>query len=62
MSTPGYDHDHTVDCSCYPRASHGDMREMTLLRMKLEVRTWFLRVSVAINAGILAGFVVRWLS
>lgn len=32
------------------------------LRTKLEIRTWFLRASLAVNTGVVAGFVVRWLS
>lgn len=30
-----------------------------LLRTKLEVRTWFLRVSIALNMGVVAGIVVK---
>lgn len=37
----------------------GDQREIVLLRTKLEIRTWFLRASLALNMGLIAGVVVR---
>ena len=40
-------------------ASDGAEREILLLRTKLEVRTWFLRVSIALNMGVVAGIVVK---
>lgn len=33
-------------------------RELMLTRVKLEVRTWFLRASLALNVGLFSGFVV----
>lgn len=33
-------------------------RELVLLRTKLEVRTWFLRISIALNVGLITGFMV----
>jgi hypothetical protein len=33
--------------------------EMALLRTKLEVRTWFLRFSLALNVALLAGALVQ---
>lgn len=32
------------------------------LRTKLEIRTWFLRASLAVNSGVIAGIVVKLLS
>ena len=37
----------------------GAEREIILLRTKLEIRTWFLRVSIALNMGVVAGIVVK---
>lgn len=34
-------------------------REIILLRCKLEIRTLFLRASLAINTGLIAGLVVQ---
>lgn len=31
------------------------------LRKKLEIRTWFLRASLAFNIGIISGLVVKYL-
>lgn len=36
----------------------GDKREIVLLRTKLEIRTWFLRCSIALNTGLITGLVV----
>jgi len=33
-------------------------RELVLLRTKLEVRTWFLRASLALNTGLIAGWMI----
>lgn len=40
-----------------------DARDLIILelRKKLEVRTWFLRASLAFNIGIIAGLVVKFL-
>lgn len=43
-------------------ASEADKTELVMLRAKLEVRTWFLRVSMALNTSLIAGLVVRWIS
>lgn len=40
----------------------GTAREILLLRKKLEIRSWFLRASLALNAGVIAGIVVKLLS
>lgn len=37
----------------------GTQREIVLLRTKLEIRTWFLRASLALNMSLIAGIVVR---
>jgi hypothetical protein len=36
----------------------GDKRELVLLRTKLEIRTWFLRASLALNTGLIAGWMI----
>lgn len=41
-----------------PSLPAGTRREIILLRTKLEVRTWFLRCSIALNAGLISGLVV----
>lgn len=38
----------------------GDKREIVLLRTKLEIRTWILRASLAVNAGLIAGIVAHY--
>ena len=38
--------------------TNGYERELLLLRTKLEVRTWFLRCSIALNMGLITGLVV----
>lgn len=40
-------------------ADDGTEREIILLRTKLEIRTWFLRCSIALNMGVVAGIVVK---
>lgn len=40
----------------------GTQRELVLLRTKLEIRTWFLRASLAVNAGVVAGLIVKILN
>jgi hypothetical protein len=42
-------------------ASEADKTEIVLLRAKLEVRTWFLRVSIALNTSFIAGIVIQLL-
>lgn len=37
----------------------GVERELVLLRTKLEIRTWFLRASLALNMGLIAGLIVK---
>lgn len=39
--------------------NQGVERELVLLRTKLEIRTWFLRASLALNMGLIAGLVVK---
>lgn len=34
-------------------------REIVLLRTKLEIRTWFLRVSLGINIAMFTGFIIN---
>lgn len=36
----------------------GTEQEFILLRTKLEVRTWMLRLSMAINTGLITGLIV----
>jgi hypothetical protein len=38
----------------------GMERELFLLRTKLEIRSWFLRFSLALNAAMLIQFLVRF--
>lgn len=45
-----------------PHMSNSDIRELILLRTKLEIRTWFLRASLAVNAGVVAGIIVKLFS
>lgn len=33
-------------------------KELVLLRTKLEIRTWFLRVSLALNTALIAGWMI----
>lgn len=33
-------------------------KELVLLRTKLEVRTWFLRASLALNTALIAGWMI----
>lgn len=35
-----------------------DHRELVLLRTKLEIRTWFLRASLALNTALIAGWMI----
>jgi hypothetical protein len=37
----------------------GTERELILLRTKLEIRTWILRASLAVNAALLIGWITR---
>lgn len=34
------------------------LRELLITRKKLEVRTWFLRMSIGLNIGLITGFIV----
>lgn len=34
------------------------LRELLITRKKLEIRTWFLRASIALNIGLITGFMV----
>lgn len=48
----------------FPIVDLGDLTDQTkteiiLLRTKLEIRTWFLRASLAVNIALLTGFVIR---
>lgn len=43
-------------------ATDSQMMEILLLRKKLEVRTWFLRVSIALNTSFAMGIVVALLT
>lgn len=36
----------------------GTERELVLLRTKLEIRTWFLRFSLALNTALIAGWMI----
>lgn len=40
----------------------GDKTELILMRAKLEVRSWFLRASLALNTALIGGAVVQLLS
>lgn len=39
-----------------------DNQELILLRTKLEVRTWMLRVSIALNTSLVAGLIIWYLT
>jgi hypothetical protein len=34
------------------------LRELLITRKKLEIRTWFLRMSIGLNIGLVTGFLV----
>jgi hypothetical protein len=39
-----------------------DNKTIVELRTKLEIRTWFLRASLALNTGVIAGIIARLLA
>lgn len=52
--------DYTAAHEVRPFMSDDDAenRELVLLRTKLEIRTWFLRISIALNVGLITGWMI----
>lgn len=50
------------EADAMPKKQQSEHQELVLLRTKLEVRTWFLRVSLMFNMGVVTGIIVAILN